>query len=218
VSRRARAAAFLAAAIACAALAAALAGRYRSSVESQYGPLRPVVVAAGTLEPGQVMGPGEVAELLAVRRVPARFAPAGALRKPQDALGRSAGSPIPAGAYVLSSQLVVPSAGPEPSPAAGPGLRPVQVAVGGAEALVVGGADPAGSRVDVVVAQRSGLGRRAGTHVAAEGVRLLELRPPEGPGDGWSATLALPRQGALALIEAEASGREIRLLPRPGSA
>ncbi|MGZ5356824.1 MAG: SAF domain-containing protein [Solirubrobacterales bacterium] len=215
MSRRARAVALMAAALACALLAAALAGRYRSSVEGQYGPLRPVVVAAAALEPGRPIGPAEVARSLAVRRVPARFAPVGALRRPQDALGRAPGSPIPAGAYVLSSQLVVPSGEPPAPPAAGRGLRPVLVEVVGAQALVAGAAVPAGGRVDVVVAQRSGLGRSARTYVAAEAVRLLELRPPQGAGEAWSATLAVSREHALELIGAEASGREIRLLPRP---
>lgn len=216
MSRRARALAFLAAAVACAVLAATVAGRYRSSVEGQYGPLRPVVVAAASLEPGRPLGPAEIAERLAVRRVPARFAPAGALRRPRDALGRSPGTTIPAGAYLLSSQLVVPSVRPPSPPSPGRGLHPVQVEVAGAQALVVGAVDPAGSRVDVVVAQRSGLGRRARTYVAAEAVRLLELRPPQGAGEGWSATLAVSREHALGLIGAEAAGREIRLLPRPG--
>jgi hypothetical protein len=89
------------------------------------------------------------------------------------------------------------------------------VAVAGAEALLVGGADPEGGRVDVVVARRGGLGQSARTYVAGEGVRLLALRGPKGAGDGWSATLAVRRDLALALIEAEAGGREIRLLPRP---
>lgn len=215
MSRRARAAAFLFAAIACAALAASVAGRYRASVESQYGPLRPVLVASAELPPGRVIGPAEASNELAVRRVPASFAPPGALRRPEDALGRAPGATIPAGAYVLGSQLAVPSPGPPPSPAAADGLRPVQVAVGGAEALVVGGADPAGSRVDVVVAQQGGLGNRARTFVAADAVKLLALRGPQGPGEGWSATLAVSRAQALSLIAAEAGGREIRLLPRP---
>jgi Flp pilus assembly protein CpaB len=214
VSRRTRAVAFLAAAVACAALAASLAGRYRSSVEGQYGQLRPVVVAASALEPGRPLGPGEITKALTVRRVPARFAPLGALHRPEDALGRAPGAAIPAGAYVLSSQLVVPVPEEPTGPAAGSGLRPLQVEVVGAEALTLAG-DPVGSRVDVVVSRRSGLGQRASTEVAAEAVRLLGLHGGQGPGQGWSATLAVSRSQALALIGAEAAGREVRLLPRP---
>ncbi len=58
MSRRARALAFLGAALACAILAAALAGRYRSSVAAQYGALRPVLVASAELPAGRADRPG----------------------------------------------------------------------------------------------------------------------------------------------------------------
>jgi hypothetical protein len=45
-------------------------------------------------------------------------------------------------------------------------------------------------------------------------VRLLALQSPPGPGEGWSATLAVTEQQALALIGVQSAGREIRLLPR----
>jgi Flp pilus assembly protein CpaB len=215
VNRRTRALIFLFAALACALLAAAVASRYRSRVAAQYGPLRPVVVAAAELPPGEVVGPKEAKRSLIVRRVPSSFAPPGALRNSGDALGRAPGATIPAGSYVLDAQLVVPQAPDPPTPGAGRGRRPVQIAVSGAEALSVGGATPEGSRVDVVVSQPGGLGGKARTYVAAEGVRLLALAGPGGPGEGWSATLGLTRDEALELIGAESAGREIRLLPRP---
>ena len=213
MSRRVRALAFLGAALVCAALAATVAGRYRSGVEARYGPLRPVVVAATELAAGTPIGPAETRRALAVRRVPARFVPEAALRRPADALGRVPAATIPAGSYVLSAQLVVPQPRAR-TPGVGGGLRPVQIAVGGAEALIVNGASPEGTRVDVVVSEQSGLGRRGRTFVAAAGVRLLALTGPGGPGEGWSATLALTRPQALDLIAAESAAREIRLLPR----
>jgi Flp pilus assembly protein CpaB len=206
---------FVAAALVCAGLAATVAGRYRSGVAAQYGGLRPVVVASAELPAGQPIGRAEAERALAVRRVPTRFVPPGALRRPLEALGRAPAATVPAGAYVLDSQLVVPGPGPSPSTGAGPGRRPVQVSIAGAEALTFGGAAPEGSRVDVVVAERPGLGRRGRTYVAAGGVRLLALAGPGGPGEGWSATLALTREQALELIAAETGSREIRLLPRP---
>jgi Flp pilus assembly protein CpaB len=215
VSRRGRAFAFLAAALACALLAAVVAGRYRSRVEAQYGELRPVVVSTAELPPGDAIGPAEAAHSLAVRRVPARFVPPGALRRPGDALGRAPGTVIPAGSYVLGSQLAVPELTQPPAPGVGRGKRPVEVSVTGAEALLVGGASPEGSRVDVVVSQQAGLGNQARTYIAASGVKLLTLKGPGGPGEGWSATLALTEPQALDLIGAEAATREIRLLPRP---
>jgi Flp pilus assembly protein CpaB len=94
----------------------------------------------------------------------------------------------------------------------------VEITVSGGEALLAGGSPP-GSRVDVVVTSEpngSGPGR---TYVAAAAVRLLELtrQVVEGPGPspGWSATLALTRDQALRLIEAESFARSVRLLPRP---
>jgi len=215
VSRRARALGFLGAALACALLAALIASSYRSRVEAGYGALRPVVVATTGLRAGVPIGPAEAKRSLAVRRVPARFAPASAIRHPTDALGRAPTGPVPAGAYLLGVQLVVPEPEHAPAPGVGRGRRPVSVGVTGAGALLVGGGSPEGARVDVIVSQPSGLGNRARTWVAAAGVRLLTLEGPGGPGEGWTATLALTRPQALELISADASGRQIRLLPRP---
>jgi hypothetical protein len=66
----------------------------------------------------------------------------------------------------------------------------------------------------VVVARQAGLGRSAQARIAATGIKLLALRSPAGPGEGWSATVAVTEQQALALIGAQSAGREIRLLPR----
>jgi Flp pilus assembly protein CpaB len=214
--RRGRALVFLLAALVCAGLAATVAGRYRSGVDARYGPLRPVVVARAELSPGQAIGPAEVHRELEVRRVPTSFVPDGALQAAVDALGRTPAATIPAGSYVLAAQLVVPQPHARPAgPAVGRGLRPVQVSITGGEALTIGGGSPEDRRVDVVVSEQSGLGRRGRTFVAAEAARLLALDGPGGAGEGWSATLALTRPQALELIAAETAAREIRLLPRP---
>jgi Flp pilus assembly protein CpaB len=214
VSRRARAAAFLIAALICALLAATVAGRYRSRLEARYGPLRPVVVATSELPAGKPIGGRRAESALTVRRVPASFVPPGALTRPGDALGRAPAAVVPAGSYVLGSQLAIPHADEPRRPGVGAGLRPVQVAVAGAEALTVGGAVPEGRRVDVVVARQAGLGHAARAHIAATGVRLLALTAPAGPGEPWNATLAVGEQQALSLIAAQSAGREIRLLPQ----
>ena len=214
MSRRTRAAVLGVAAIVCALLAVKVATSYRASVNAQFGALRPVVVAVEELPAGQPIDPARASSALAVRRVPARFAPPGAVRRPQDALGRAPGATVPAGAYLIDAQLAVP-APPPPGAEAGRGKRPLQVAVAGAQALLVGGASPEGSRVDVIVATQSGLGDDARTEVAAEGVRLMALNPGKDAGEGWTATLAVTRDEALELIEAEAASRQIRLLPEP---
>jgi hypothetical protein len=66
-----------------------------------------------------------------------------------------------------------------------------------------------------VVSRQAGLGRSARAYIAASAVKLLALQSPAGPGESWSATLAVTEQQALALIGAQSAGREIRLLPRP---
>lgn len=214
MSRRARALVFLTAALICAALAATVAGRYRSRIEGRYGPLQPVVVATAELPAGQTIGVQRAGTALSVRRVPATFVPPGALTRPGDALGRAPGATVPAGSYVLGAQLALPRTDAPRVPGVGEGLRPVQVAVAGAEALTVGESPPEGKRVDVVIARQAGLGRSARAYIAATAVKLLALRSPPGPGEGWSATLAVTEQQALSLIGAQSAGREIRLLPQ----
>jgi pilus assembly protein CpaB len=217
VSRRARAIAFGLAALVAAIAAGAIADGYGDSVARGYGALRPVVVASSQLPAGKPLLPAATAADLEVREVPARFVPAGALRAPAEALGLEPMAAIPSGAYLLAAQLRPPrsqSAGP----ALGAGRRPVQIAVTGAEALAVSGADPVGALVDVVVTtepEEAGAGR---TYVAAAGVPLLGLgASPEGDVAGAAeATLGLTRRQALRLIAAESFARQVTVMPGGG--
>ena len=225
MSRRARAIAFACAALACAGLAAAVAGGYRTDLESQLGPLRPAVVARARLPARQALKPVQASKLLEVRRIPERFAPPGVLTSPQQAIGRAPAAAIPAGAYVLASQLKAPRARRRRQPPRlGSGRQPVEIAVSGAEALAAAGVEVRGSRVDVVVTTEPGPGGGSGrTYVAAESVELLALSQSDpgagdaipGPGSAtWTATLALRRPQALRLIQAENFARQVRLIPR----
>lgn len=216
MSRRRRALGFLALASIAAAGAAAMVDRYGSRAVRGYGPLRPVVVVAGGLAEGRRLGPGEIASALAVRRVPVRFAPPGALAAPAEALGLVTRTPLPAGSYLLGTQLGVGRGKKADSPRLAGGRRPVEIAVSGADAVLAAGRGPGGSRVDVVVTSEptgAGAGR---TYVAAARVPLLALRPgPEGVGPGTSsaATLGLTKRQALRLIAAESYARKVTLLP-----
>ena len=216
MSRRTRAFAFLGLALLTAALAAGIADSYGSRVASGYGPLRQVVVATRDLKADGVLGPGEVADDLEVRRVPVRFAPAGALRDPREALGLSPSVRLEPGSYLVASQLRTRRPRGGTSDALGPSRRPVEIAVSGAEALLSIGAAGAGTKVDVVVTTEpsgSGPGR---TYVAAAAVPLLALGPgADGPGPGGAAaaTLALTKRQALRLIAAESFARKLTLLP-----
>jgi Flp pilus assembly protein CpaB len=224
MSRRARAAAFAVAALACAALSAGLAGGYHSDVVAQLGPLRPVVVAREPLPADRPLEPDDIARSLEVRRIPERFVPPGAVAVPADALGQAPAAPISAGTYLLSDQLRPPSAErSDRPPELGAGRRPVEITVAGAGALT--SRPPRGQRVDVIVTTEPGPGGGDGrTYVAAESVALLDLRSDGAAGSGdplagppaqtWVATLALTRAQALRLIQAESFARSVRLIGR----
>jgi Flp pilus assembly protein CpaB len=216
VSRRGRALAFALAAGLAAATAAAIADGYGNSVAHGYGELRAVVIAGAGLRAGQAIDPALAADALEVRRVPARFVPPGALESPAQAIGLVAAVPVPAGSYLVASQLRPPRQPRSPGAALGHGRRPVEIAVSGADALLVAGGEPVGSRVDVVVTSEP-TGASAGrTYVAAAGVPLLALGPgTDGTAAGGSAaaTLGLTRAQALRLIAAESFARQVTLLP-----
>ncbi len=215
MSRRGRALAFLLAAVLAAATAAAIADGYGSRVARGYGALRPVLVAGAELPAGRAIGPSAAATL-EVRRVPARFVPPGALESAAEAVGLAPAATIPAGAYLLGQQLRPPRPRGAAGPRLGHGRRPVEIAVSGAAALTVSGADPAGGRVDLVVtAEPSGSGPGR-TYVAASSVPLLDLGlGPEGEQAGGTAmaTVGLTRPQALRLIAAESFARQVTILP-----
>jgi Flp pilus assembly protein CpaB len=222
VSRRARACAFAGAAAICAALAAAATGGGESSAE--LGELRAVVVTRRTLPARRPLRQETVDDALELRRLPERFLPPDALTAPDQALGRRPAAPIPAGGYLVASQLrPLRPGGDDGGPRLAEGRRPVEIAVAGAGALAGGRGGP-GRRVDVVVTTEPTSGAGAGrTFVAARAVGLLDLRPAAGEGaavdptaatDSWVATLALTRPEALRLIHAQSFARDVRLIGR----
>ena len=88
-------------ALALGALAAAdVAGR-EAALERRVGSAVDVVVAARALPSGRVLTAAD----LAVRRVPARFAPAGAIGRPGELVGLKLGAPVAAGADLPASAL-----------------------------------------------------------------------------------------------------------------
>lgn len=213
MSRRGRAVGFLLGALLAAAAAAAVADGYGERVVAGYGELRPVVIAAADLRAGEQIDPRVATEKLEVRRVPVRFVPPGALVAPAQALGLTPDAPVPAGSYLLASQLRSPrdvSGGPN----LGRGRRPVEIVVSGAGALSALGVQPVGSKVDVVVTgepEDSGSGR---TYVAAPAVPLLGLSPGGEGGTGEAtATLGLTRAQALRLISAQSFARSVTVIP-----
>jgi pilus assembly protein CpaB len=214
VSRRTRAVGFLLGALLAASAAAAVADGYGDSVVRGYGELRPVLIATADLRAGAEIDPRVAAEGLEVRRVPVRFAPPGALAAPAQALGLAPVATVPAGSYLVASQMRSARA-PGEGAMLGNGRQPVEIVVSGAGALSALGVQPVGSKVDVVVTSEpdgSGVGR---TYVAAPAVPLLGLGPGgEGGAGEVTVTLGLTRAQALRLIAAQSFARRVTVLPR----
>ena len=212
--RRRRALVLLALAIACGGLAASRVQTRESEVEAAVGPLTPVVVTRTDVQPGARLKAGQ----LAVRQVPARFAPRDGLVAPTQVIGQRAEGGLRAGAYVTESALAV--ARPEPDAGGAAirrGERSAEVAVAGGEAL---GSAPPGTRVDVVVTTEPPGGR---TFLALQDVELLSAKPKPGGAAGPGAqattiaTLRVTLREAVFLTAAQSFAREIRLLARaPG--
>jgi Flp pilus assembly protein CpaB len=198
-------------------LIAALAGsmaaqrirREERSIQSQIGPLVPVVVARAPIGAHARIGTKQVAENLAVARIPARFVPPGAFRDPLRAVGATAAVDIPRGGYLTHAALE-PARDPRSLLRAGERAIDVDVS-GGARLAALGGP---GARVDVVVTTepRDGAPR---AFVAADGAELLSLR--RGDSGHAVATLRVPVRQAVFLTAATSFGRDARLLVRsPG--
>jgi Flp pilus assembly protein CpaB len=216
MSRRGRALAFLLLALIAAAGAALIAAGYGANAVRGYGPLRQVVVLDADVDAGRRIGPREIDTALTVRRIPERFVPTDALVSPAEAFGLVARTALPAGSYLLGTQLEQARKGRAAAAGLGHDRRPVEIAVSGAEALLALGPTRSGSKVDVVVTGEPtgpGPGR---TWVAAAHVPLLALRPGvegSGPGTTAAATLGLTKRQALRLIAAESFARKVTLLP-----
>jgi Flp pilus assembly protein CpaB len=198
-------------------LVAALAGsmaaqrvrREERAVQSQVGSPVAVVIARASIAARTRIGPQQVAERLAVARVPARYVPPGAIRDPLRLVGATAAVDIPRGGYVTKAALE-PARDPRSQLRAGERAIDVEVS-GGARLAALGGP---GARVDVVVTTepRNGAPR---AFVAADGAEMLALR--RGDGGHAIATLRVPVRQAVFLTAATSFGRDARLLVRsPG--
>jgi pilus assembly protein CpaB len=201
MTRRRRGALLIGLALALGGLAASDVGRREAAVRAQLAPLVDVVVAGRDVAAGRRLRP----EDLALRRVPARYAPVGAASLPEEVLGRRVVAAVPRGAYLGAGQLADESS---PRPRIRRGERAVEVAGAGSPQLVV-----AGALVDVVVVPE-----RGGARIALAGAEVLAARSLEGA-DGAArvaATLRVTARQALALASLEAGARELRLLARTG--
>jgi hypothetical protein len=131
-------------------------------------------------------------------------------------MGLISRTPLPAGSYLLTTQLSAARKEKAGRRRLGGDRQPVEILVNGADALLSAVDGPTASKVDIVVTDEPTGAVSGRTYIAAARVPLLALRPgPEGPGPGASAaaTLGLTRRQALRLIAAESFARKVTLLP-----
>ncbi len=218
-ARRRRAAALLAAALACGVLAASTVSDRVSEVEAQVGQLESVVVARARIPSGTELDPGRVRRLFTVRKVPRRYLPGDALAEPAQAAGATLAVELPPGSYVTAAALGSGKGVEGAGPPIGRGERAVEVAVAGAAGIEAG----PGARVDVIVTSERL------SFVALEDAELLDLRAGaegggESPGGSGEAPASLPNatatlrvtpKQAVYLTAAGSFAREVRLLARP---
>jgi pilus assembly protein CpaB len=215
-SGRRRALALLGLALLLGGLAASDVSRREAAVRDQLAPLVDVVVAGADLEAGRRLRTSD----LSVRRMPTRYAPAGAAFEPAELVGRRIGVPVPQGGYLAAGQLDV-EAGSAGAAGVRRGERAADVVGTGSAELVRPGA-----RVDVLVTRERGDGGSGATELALEDVEVLAAGPAPGGGGGNPAetgapqvlaTLRVTLRQAVYLAAAQSFARELRLLARaPG--
>jgi pilus assembly protein CpaB len=203
MTRRRRAAVLLGLAFLLGGLAASdVAGR-EAALRRAIGPTVPVVVARTAVAAGTPLA----ARHLAIRRVPARYAPAVAYATPASLVGTRAAVALSPGEDVL------PSAIDDGTTSSGAPVRPGErvadlVAHGPAQLI------RAGSRVDVLVTRDRGDGTGA-TSVALEDAEVLAARAaPEDAQERVAVALRVTVRQAVFLAAAQSFARELRLLPR----
>jgi pilus assembly protein CpaB len=208
-ARRRRAFALGGLALVMGGMAASDVGRREAAIARQMSPTVEVVVARRDLAAGVSLRDAD----LAIRRVPARFAPAGAAVLSVEVLGQRLAVPAPRGAPIGIAHLEMAATGP----AVRRGERAAEVVAVAPPDVVVPGA-----RVDVVVTRDRAAGG-GGAELALQDAEVLGARPVsagEAAGDGLprvAATLRVTVRQAVFLAAAQSFAREIRLLPRaPG--
>ena len=207
MSRRRRAFVLAGLALLLGALAASdVAGR-EAALDRRLGPAVPVVVARADLPAGRLVR----AEDLAVRHVPARYAPAAVFADPSQAAGLRTTAAVVHGTDLLPALLADGDAGDGAS--LRPGERVADLVAAGPPKLV-----RPGGRVDVLVTRAARDGETASTSLALEDVEVLTASPADADSDSGARKVAVSlrvtvRQ-AVYLAAAQSFAREIRVLPR----
>ncbi len=214
MSRRRRALLLGGLALVLGGLAASNVAGREAALARQVGGLVDVVVARAPIAAGEPVRANE----LAVRRVPARFAPEGRIASARELRGLRAAVDIAAGSDLVAAMVGSGRAAPGPGgPPIRPGERVAQVVALAAPELVT-----AGSRVDVLVTPEPRSGEDGAAVLALEDVEVLDAGPATAgepgrgaaPGARVAAALRVTLRQAVYLAAAQDFGRELRLLPR----
>jgi pilus assembly protein CpaB len=211
VSRRRRAALLLGLSLLLGTLAATTVARRESALEAQIGPLVEVVVARTDLPAGRHLRESD----LALRRLPARYAPVGAAASAAPLIARPLAVALPRGA-ILGPALLDVGGDRIARPPVRPGERATDIVAQGSPELVVPGA-----RVDVIVTRDRSDSAAGATELALEDLEVLASAPAPDTGGARDlpsprvqATLRVTVAEAVYLAAAQAFARDVRLLPR----
>jgi pilus assembly protein CpaB len=209
--RRRRAAILLGLALVLGGLAASdVAGR-EAALRRAVGPTVPVVTARAPIAPGTPLD----ARRLAVRHVPARFAPALAYASPAALAGTKAAVALSAGEDLTPAAVDDGTTSAAGAPVRA-GERVADLVARGPARLI-----RAGTRVDVLVTRERGDGTGS-TSIALEDAEVLAAHgvtaatDADDPGtpDRVAVSLRVSTRQAVFLAAAESFARELRLLPR----
>lgn len=213
MTRRRRAALLAGLALVLGALAASDVSRREAALAQQLAPVVGVVVVRAPVQAGEVIP----AASLAVRRVPSRYAPRGALRRAAGVAGFRAAVDLAPGTDLVPA-LLDDGEQQDPGAPVRPGERVADLVARGSAELV-----RAGMRVDVLVTRDGATGEDGRTELALQDAEVLAASPAgaEGDrdedGDRVRVSLRVTLRQAVALAAAEQYAREVRVLSRaPG--
>lgn len=208
MSRRRRGFVLAALALILGGLAASDVSSREAAIDRRLGPAVPVVVAGTDLPAGRVVRASD----LAVRQVPARYAPAAAFANPSEAAGLRTTAAVVHGTDLVPALVADDDAGGTAS--LQPGERvALLTAIAPIKLIRPGG------RVDVVIVRADQDGNRIST-TTIRNVEVLAATPAGEDNDSGAprvtVTLRVRGRQAIYLAEAPSFASAIRLLPRPG--
>ncbi len=209
MSPRRRAIVLLALAAVLGTLAASDVSRREAALRRRLGPDVPVLVARTALPAGSVVSPAR----LAVRRVPARYAPARTFRYGGQVDGLRTTVAIPAGADLQPEMVGIGTGGAPPAgPALSPNQRELQIVAGGSAREI-----RPGSHVDIVITRDGAGASGAGATTTIDDVEVLSVvaASTDDPGPHVSVGLRVSHDQGVELASAQQFARDIRLLVRP---